>query len=90
MSVLVLFALSVGFGVLFQKLMRGVLSASVVAAFVSAFAFHAIGFLIEGRFDSLVMVSFVTTSIVAFLIALGIGAIMRRAGKKSRGNDEPA
>jgi hypothetical protein len=76
MSVLVLFALSVGFGVLFQKFLRGVLSASIVSAFVSAFTFHAIGFLIEGRLDSLVLVSFVTTSVVAFLIALGIGAMI--------------
>jgi hypothetical protein len=82
MSVLVLFALSVGFGLLFQRLMRGVVSASIVAAFVSAFAYYAIDFLIEGRLDSFVLLSFVTTTIVAYVIALSIGTMMRRAGKK--------
>ena len=89
MSVLVLFILSVGFGLLFQRLMRGVLSASIVAAFVSAFAYHAIGFLSEGSLDSFVLLSFVTTTIVAYVIALGLGAMMRRAGNKERGDNEP-
>lgn len=82
MSILIFLALAIGFGVLFHRIMRGVLSPSVASGIVTGLAFHALGFLVEGHFDSLVMISIVVTSTVAFAIALGIGAMMSRAGKK--------
>lgn len=86
MSLLVLFGLSLAFGILLHKLIAGLLTPSLLAALGSSVVFHAIGFLLEGRLDSMVMISLITTSMVAFLIALGIGVIMRRAGTKPGGD----
>lgn len=82
MSILIFFILAIGFGVLLHRGMRGIFWPSVVSGIVTGVAFHAVGFIIEGRFDSLVMISLVVTSALGCVIALGIGAMMSRAGKK--------
>jgi hypothetical protein len=84
MSVLVFLLLAIGFAVLFQRIMKGLVAPSLISALVTTLVFHIIGYILEGKVDSLVAVSFVTVSIIAFLIALGIGAAMLRAGKKNR------
>ena len=82
MSILVFTSLAIGFGIVFQRSMEGIVLPSLVSGIATGLVFHGIGYVVEGRFDSLVMVSVFVTTVLAFAIALGIGAMMRRAGKK--------
>ena len=84
MPLLVFLAVAIGFGVLLQRLMQGIAAPALLSALLSSIAFHAIGYLIEGYLDSLVMISFITTFGFGFVVSLLIGLMMRRSGKKSK------
>ena len=85
MSGIVFFALALVMGVAAQRLLKGVVVPAVFSGVTTGILFHVIGFVVEGRLDSLVMISFVTVPAAAFLISLVLGWVMVKAGKKSRG-----
>jgi hypothetical protein len=82
MPILVFIGLAIVCAVVIHKLMTGILGPSVVSALITSIGFHLVGYAIEGKFDSLVMISLITTFVLSFVISLAIGAMMRRAGKK--------
>lgn len=82
MSVLILVVLAIAFGVMFHRTTTGLLAPSLLSGFATGIAFHLIGFIIEGKLDPLALISFAVTSVIGFLVALGIGAMMRSSRKK--------
>jgi len=82
MSFIALLAIALVTSIACQKFMLGIVRPAIVTAVLSTLAFHAIGFVVEGSLDSLVLVSFVVVLGLSFAISLGIGAAMRQSGKK--------
>jgi predicted PurR-regulated permease PerM len=84
LSTLIFLAIALLCGVLFEKSLKGIFMPAVLAGVTTSALFHLVGYLVEGRFDALVMISAITVAGAAFLMALVIGAIMQRAGTKVR------
>jgi hypothetical protein len=82
MQILLFIALSIAFAIILHRSSHGLLVPSLLAGLGAAVTFHVVGFLVEGAFDSLVLISMVTTTIVGSLIALAFGWLMRSSGKK--------
>lgn len=82
MQLLTLLAVSLVSATLFHRKMSGLLIPSLISALMSATVFHLIGLLIEGALSSLVLVSMMTTFVIAFLVAITLGLLMRSSGRK--------
>jgi cation transporter-like permease len=82
MQLLTLFALSIVSAILMHQRMPSVLLPSLISAMVSAIAFHLIGSVVDAAPDSLVLVSLITTFVIAFFIAVTLGLLMRSSGRK--------
>jgi membrane protein DedA with SNARE-associated domain len=82
MPVVTLLVLAIVSSVACHKLIASFLGASIVAALISAVGFHIVGYLLEGRLDALILVSFGVAFFVALLVALGFGFMMKKAGTR--------
>lgn len=85
MSLVVFVGLAVVLGVTLHRYTRAILVPSLLSGLASSAGFHLIGFIIEGALDSLVLISAGITFLMAFAIALAIGALMQQSGKKMGG-----
>lgn len=85
MSLVVFLGIAIVLGVTLHRCTRTILLPSLLSGIGSSAAFHLIGLIIEGALDSLVMISAIVTFIIAFAIALAIGAMMRHSGRKLGG-----
>jgi len=83
MSVAVLLGLAIVISGICHKKIGGFISASAIAALLSAIAFHVIGYFVEGYLDKFALISLVTTFMASFSIALGIGFLMKKAGTRA-------
>jgi len=82
MPVLIFVLLVVIVSAVIHKYTKTIAGPSLTSALICSILFHLIEYAVVGHFDSLVMVSIIISFLVAFFVALGIGTLMRKSGKK--------